>query len=309
MLARIQQLTTTAIVSVALVWAAVALWSGRPAWALGGFLLISFAYSAALAIEFALARAVHGNDPAPEPSIGQLIGAWAAEALAALRIFCWAQPFRSWRWPDRLPEKALGKRGVVLVHGFVCNRGIWNHWLHDLTARATPFVAVNLEPVFGSIDQYKPLIEEAVARVERCTGRPPIIVAHSMGGLAARHWYADQSDVGRIHHVITIGTPHRGTWLARFAFSSNGRQMRCESPWLAELAQREGSTRAARFTCFYSSCDNIVFPPSSATLPSARNIHLPGTAHVDMALHRAPRLALDQMLGVQSPAPGRHAPA
>jgi triacylglycerol esterase/lipase EstA (alpha/beta hydrolase family) len=85
-----------------------------------------------------------------------------------------------------------------------------------------------------------------------------------------------------VHHAITIGTPHHGTWLARFAMSRNSRQMRQQSAWLKNLAQREPSGRAQRFTCFYSHCDNIVFPPSTATLPGADNRHLAGMAHVHM---------------------------
>ena len=36
----------------------------------------------------------------------------------------------------------------------------------------------------------------------------------------------------------------------------------------------------ARFVCFYSHCDNIVFPTSTALLPGARHVLVPGVAHV-----------------------------
>ncbi|MBC7939908.1 MAG: alpha/beta hydrolase, partial [Chitinophagaceae bacterium] len=160
---------------------------------------------------------------------------------------------------------------------------IWNPWLKRLTAQGTPFVAVNLEPVFGSIDDYTPRIEAAVCSLERCTGQAPVIVAHSMGGLAVRRWWSERGDDARVHHAITVGTPHHGTWLARFAMTHNSRQMQHLSGWLRTLVQREPSSRAARFTCFYSHCDNVVFPPSTATLPGADNRHLSGVAHVRMA--------------------------
>jgi hypothetical protein len=31
-------------------------------------------------------------------------------------------------------------------------------------------------------------------------------------------------------------------------------------------------------------CDNVVFPANSATVPGARNIHLPGLPHVGLAM-------------------------
>ena len=37
------------------------------------------------------------------------------------------------------------------------------------------------------------------------------------------------------------------------------------------------------FTCYYSACDNIVFPASTAVLPGARHVLLEAVAHVDMA--------------------------
>jgi triacylglycerol esterase/lipase EstA (alpha/beta hydrolase family) len=197
-------------------------------------------------------------------------------------VFCWRQPFRSRAEPDFLPE-APGRRGVVLVHGFVCNRGLWNPMMAWLRSRGVPFVAVNLEPVFGSIDRYADIVEAAVRRVEAATGQPPVIVAHSMGGLATRAWMAAHDADERVHRVITIGTPHHGTLLGGFGHTRNAREMRLGSDWQRRLSAREPPGRFERFTCFYGHCDNIVFPASSATLPGADNRHVASVAHVQMA--------------------------
>jgi triacylglycerol esterase/lipase EstA (alpha/beta hydrolase family) len=150
-----------------------------------------------------------------------------------------------------------------------------------------PCIAVNLEPVFGSIDDYCAAIEAGVQRLQQVTGLPPLVVAHSMGGLAVRRWWTQQPSAA-VHHVITIGTPHHGTWLARFALTPNGLQMQRHSAWLQALASHEPAERSAQFTCFYSHCDNIVFPPSTGTLAGADNRHLPGVAHVHMASRPEP---------------------
>ncbi|RYF38882.1 MAG: permease, partial [Comamonadaceae bacterium] len=39
------------------------------------------------------------------------------------------------------------------------------------------------------------------------------------------------------------------------------------------------------FTCWYSNCDNIVFPTSTAQLQGADNRFVDGVAHVQMAFH------------------------
>ena len=168
----------------------------------------------------------------------------------------------------------------MFVHGFVCNRALWTPWMKRLRAEGHPFIAVNLEPVFGSIDEYADAVEDAVQRITHVTGRPPLLVCHSMGGLAARAWLRTHRGADRVHRVITIGTPHRGTWLGRFSRTVNGRQMRLDGAWVRALAQAES---AVRFTCWYSNCDAIVFPASTATLPGADNRFIRGVAHVELA--------------------------
>jgi triacylglycerol esterase/lipase EstA (alpha/beta hydrolase family) len=136
--------------------------------------------------------------------------------------------------------------------------------------------------------------------MEVAGGSPPVLVAHSMGGLAVRAWLTTSGADSRVHRVITLGTPHHGTWLARFGRTTNARQMRIGSPWLISLAQREPAARYAKFTCCYSHCDNIVFPASTATLPGARNLHVPGTAHVHLAFQGA---AFAELLSWIQPTP------
>jgi hypothetical protein len=87
--------------------------------------------------------------------------------------------------------------------------------------------------------------------------------------------------------VVTIGTPHAGTSIARFALSANTRQMREGSAWLRALEASETSERRRLFTCYFGHCDNIVFPARNATLPDATNHHVPGVAHVHLAFHRS----------------------
>jgi triacylglycerol lipase len=306
-LARLQQATTLGALLLAAGWAWWCVHAGHPGRALAGVVVVLGGYALVLAVEFTLLHLAHGDDPTPRATGAQLLHAWWGEVRSAPMVFCWRQPFRSWLHPDHLPVAlgALGsQRGVLLIHGFVCNRGLWNPWLHKLQRDGVPFVAVNLEPVFGGIDHYVQPIEAAVQRLEQATGLAPVVVAHSMGGLALRRWCAEPGHTARIHHAITIGSPHHGTWLARFATTPNSRQMRQRSRWLQALQQREAADLGARFTCFYSHCDNIVFPPRTAALPGADNRHLAGVAHVHMADRPEPWAELLRWVSPVLPQPG-----
>ncbi len=242
-------------------------------------------YAATLGLEFWLLGASYARDSELRPSIGQLISSWRQEVLLAPRVFLWQQPFRSGAVPDLLSAALQVRRGVVFVHGFVCNRGLWNPWLRRFRAQGIPFVAVTLEPVFGSVDGYVDTVDAAVRSVEAATGLAPILVAHSMGGLAVRAWLARRGGPERFHHIVTIASPHHGTWMARYGSTANGLEMRLDSPWLQALVSAESPALRSRFTCFWGHCDNIVFPTAGATLVGADNRHLPATPHVAMAFH------------------------
>ncbi len=285
-LARLQQLITLGLLAAAFGWLAWS-WKSSPGLALAGFLLIASGYAVILGIEFLLLRWLSGSCGSLRPTLPQLARAWLGETLVAPRVFCWRQPFRWRAVPDHLESLAGTPAlcGVVLVHGFICNRGFWTPWLERLRAAGHPFIAVNLEPVFGSIEDYAPIIEDAVERVSRATGMPPVLVCHSMGGLAVRAWLAARPGADRVHRVVTIGSPHRGTWLGRFSRTANGREMRLDGDWVKGLVPRLESSVNSRFICWYSNCDNIVFPVETATLPGADNRLLLGVAHVELAFH------------------------
>ena len=289
MLARLQQFITACLLAASLGWLAY-FYSSAPLLAVGGCVFIALGYVGFLGIEFLLLTRINKTDPAPLATPAELLQAWLGEALVAPRIFCWRQPFRANSVPDNLAvtSACAGKRGVVFIHGFFCNRGFWTPWLKRLQGSGHAFVALSLEPVFGSIDDYTAKIDAAVQQVTTATGMTPLLVCHSMGGLAARAWLQTMGADSRVHHIVTIGTPHHGTWLARFSRSLNGQQMRLSSSWQAGLDQGASSHRRQLFTCWYSSSDNIVFPTSSAALPGADNRLLKGKAHVQMAF--APQL-------------------
>lgn len=281
-------------------------WSARLGWSITSraaiALLILLPHAPILAVEFMLLAISSDPRPAPRPRAAELLRAWAGEVWWGVCTFGWRQPFRVQALPDHLNGSGPARSGVLLIHGFICNRALWNPWMKRLRDRGVPFIAVSLEPVLGAIDAYAEPIEAAFRRLEAATGQPPLIVGHSMGGLAARAWLRRFVGQHRCAGIVTIGTPHHGTWLARFAFSRNGRQMQRGSAWLTAL-NAQSATTDVPFDCYYGNCDNVVFPAGTATLPGARNVHLSGWAHIHML--GSPQLFDDVLakLGVVQAAP------
>ncbi len=246
-------------------------------------------YIAYLAMLFIVIHYLNRHDPQPRATLWALLQACLHEASTAPRVFLWRQPFQTQAIADNLPDflPTAVKPGVVFIHGFFCNRAFWTPWMAQLRTQNRTFASVTLEPAFGSIDDYASIVEAAVAKVTLATGQAPTLMCHSMGGLAARAWLrSNTANDDRIKRVITIGTPHFGTALstekALLPFI-NTHQMQRFGAWTQHLAKDEPSARYAKFTCWYSNCDNIVVPTSTAMLSGADNRLVTAQGHVSMA--------------------------
>ena len=265
------------LVRIALAAGALLLLPPALAWPLAT--LLFFFHGLVMLVSFAWLRKANGA-----PARGLL--------RAGLLEFCWyewifgyCQPFAEQRVPNGLPVET-GTRGVLLLHGFSCNRGLWNGWMRRLQSQGRAVVALSMEPVHGSIDAYADEIETALQALAAKTGLPPLIVCHSMGGLAARAWWRKHGEPGRVESIVTLGTPHAGTPVARWSGMLNVRQMRPGSAWLTELTRHEAAHPLPPLHCFASDCDQIVFPTASALLPGARHLMLPATGHLGLVFHR-----------------------
>jgi triacylglycerol esterase/lipase EstA (alpha/beta hydrolase family) len=194
----------------------------------------------------------------------------------------------SWHMLRHRPRMHLASvpRGlpVLMVHGYGANGGFWVHLAAQLEAQGLSHATVDLEPVFGDIDDYALQLEQAVQGLLAASRSDKlVIVAHSMGGLAARAWLR-RYGAARVARIITLGTPHHGTDLAHMGPGHNARQMRRDGEWLARL-DADDRARRGLFTSIYSYHDNIIAPQDSCHLPGARNIALPGIGHVAMGRH------------------------
>lgn len=178
---------------------------------------------------------------------------------------------------------------VLLIHGYGCNSGYWHPMSKRLSAASITHHGIDLEPVLAGIDGYVPALAEAIEALAHDSNCDQVIlVAHSMGGLAGRAYLRDHGS-SRVAAMITLGTPHHGTALARHGIGINSAQMRCEidgtaSAWLQRLQDNETAATRALCVSFYSHHDNIVSPQLSAYLEGATNIALAGIGHVAIGM-------------------------
>jgi triacylglycerol lipase len=215
----------------------------------------------------------------------QAAGLYLREAKATLTASSCTMPFG--RFSERVAKQPAGLP-VLLVHGYGCNSGYWRAMSRALLGAQITHHAIDMEPVFGGIDDYVPHLHRAIEQLCKDTGSQRIvIVGHSMGGLVARAYLRDHGSA-RIARVVTLGTPHHGTMLALYGIGINTQQMQWSSEnqeglcskWLRDLAAMEGPEVYRLFVSIFSHHDNIISPQTSARLPGAKNIELVGIGHV-----------------------------
>lgn len=206
-----------------------------------------------------------------------------------------------------MPERATGSAGVVLVHGWLCNRAMWTDALRQLRAAGVPCIAVSMPLWLHPIGTGRQVLDAAAQRMQVATGRRPVVVAHSMGGLVVRDWLRSLADADlpqRPQQVVTVGSPHYGTWSARLALGANVAQMRPGNPWLRRLAEDEAQPGSAaqrvQWHCALSDMDNLVYPGTTALLQGAQPLWLHGLAHVEM-LHASALWTLVRQVVAQAP--------
>lgn len=215
--------------------------------------------------------------------LGPWLRSLPAEMAAGIDFFMLRQPWARAPAGVQMPSAPRAQRlGVVLVHGYICNHRIWDALVPRLRAQGHAVVALDLEPVFASIDDYAEHLHQAITALQQSTGWAQVVlVGHSMGGLACRA-YLRRFGAAAVARVITLGTPHAGTQLARGVRTPNGRQMQWQSPWLAALAASETEATRALFRIGLSPQDNIVYPQRAQTLAGVAPTVFEGLGHLQL---------------------------
>jgi triacylglycerol esterase/lipase EstA (alpha/beta hydrolase family) len=179
----------------------------------------------------------------------------------------------------RDPAPVPVERPVLLVHGVLCNAGVWVRFARYLRRHGvTGLYSLSYGPPLASIDAFAAQLARKIDAIVAATGAPRVsIVAHSMGGLVARA-YVRQHGSARIERIVTIGSPHHGSMLAWFFPGQALSQMRPGNPWLAQL-NAERPDPGLRLVSLWSWHDSMVAPQTSSELPGAVEIVLAGIGH------------------------------
>ncbi len=116
-------------------------------------------------------------------------------------------PFQSWWMGAEAPlSPRRGRPIIVVIHGYLCNRGFW-WWLRRRLRQSGPVAAtITLEPPFDDIEAFAEQLDRRLRELPGADEVPLVLVGHSMGGLVARA-HLRRYGSGRVAELITLGSP------------------------------------------------------------------------------------------------------
>ena len=277
-----------------------ALGRGTPAWLL--VLGVPAVYGAIVALFVALYFAVAWIFRAPRPPEVR-IGIGATLHLVWCEYWTLAgAPLRMLFYralvPD--PSPASARLPVLLLHGVLCNAGVWARLSRWLRAQGIgPVYAMSYGPPLASIELFAAQMAARIDAIRAETGAAQVmLVTHSMGGLVALA-YLRAHGTARIRRWVAIGAPFRGSVHACCMFGTSLSQMRPGNPWLAALDPR-APAGGPPIVSVWSWHDSMVAPQTSSVLPGARNEALVGVGHNALLRDPAVFAIVEREYGVAS---------
>jgi triacylglycerol lipase len=180
-------------------------------------------------------------------------------------------------------------RPILLVHGIGDNRSAFSILRRTLRRRGYGRIStVNYSPLTSDIRKAAANLAKQVERVCQQTGYEQVfLVGHSLGGIIARYYVQRAGGDQRVHTLVTLGSPHAGTQLARLAPLGVCQQLRPNSDLMRELAQPADC--GTRFVAIYSDRDEVVLPNRSARLEhpdlAVSRIRVHGVGHLSLLVN------------------------
>jgi triacylglycerol lipase len=190
---------------------------------------------------------------------------------------------------DAVADAETGAMPVILVHGWIHNRSAFLGTSRVLRRHGFRHIhAFDYNPLTYDIPEVAGMLAGEVDRVLSITGAERcMIVGHSMGGVVARYYVQQLGGDRTVDTVITLGSPHRGTYAAYLGPGASAPQMKPGST-LMRMLEETARPSDVRWIAVYSDLDLLILPAVNAKLvhPAlhAHNIKVADLGHLSLLL-------------------------
>jgi triacylglycerol lipase len=171
---------------------------------------------------------------------------------------------------------------ILFVHGWNASSSTWSTMVSRFKADGwTSAELVNWSYNFRQSNATTASqIEQKVDSMLRVTGATKVdIVTHSMGALSARYYVRNLSGDGKVDALVTLGGANHGTATANLCFDTSCFEMRPNSTFINALNADDETWGTPRYATWWSDCDEVISPHSSALLAGATNTQTACISH------------------------------
>ena len=183
---------------------------------------------------------------------------------------------------------------VLLVPGYGGSTTSLNVLAAFLRGKGKDVTVVSLPDAGqGDLNVQAQTLASSVDAVLRRTGAHSVdVVGYSAGGVVARLWVRDHGGASRARRVITLGSPQHGTDVAGLAGSLLPgacpvacQQLEPSSSLLAGLNSGDETPAGPTFVSVWTTHDDVVLPPDSASLQGAFDLTVQSVCPNDQVQH------------------------
>lgn len=181
---------------------------------------------------------------------------------------------------------------ILLVHGIVDNHTIFDPLERALRRRGfTDLSSFDYGLLTTDVRATALDLATAIERLVAESGYEKVhVIGHSLGGLISRYYVQRMGGHERVHTLVTLGTPHQGSALARVgSMLPLVRQLRPDSDLIEEFNEPAPSCDT-RFLAFYSDLDQLIVPSRNARIEHpdlrVRNVPVHGIGHMSLTNDR-----------------------
>jgi triacylglycerol lipase len=172
---------------------------------------------------------------------------------------------------------------ILLIHGILLQSIVFYKIANYLTDLGYSVYAPDLFHRSGKLG-LKDIAEQVYDYVDRtfAPGQSFNLVGFSMGGLVSRYYLQRLGGIDRVERLITISSPHQGTWMAYGFPRPTALQMRPGSQFLEDLNRDIEMLARIDVTSIWTPLDFLIVPAISSQIPIGHEVRLSVFFHARM---------------------------
>lgn len=180
-------------------------------------------------------------------------------------------------------NSTLRRNPVVLIHGIDDTSAIFERVTPALENLGWSVHGIDLVPNNGDVGLDR-LAQQVAHYIDQTFAPDQAIdlVGYSMGGIVSRYYIQRLGGLRRVQRLVTLASPHYGTWSALLRPNLGASQMRVNSEFLNDLNRDVWQLERLNFTSIWTPFDSMIVPANSSEMSVGKNRQIWVGGHVWM---------------------------